>query len=250
MKSQQKYLYCVIDSAPGRHFTTPGVGDLTGKVHTINYKDIAMVVSDVTEDIIDPIRKNVLGHEKVNAEALQGATVVPMRFGMVVPTKEDVLRILKINYPELVFVLRKLKNKIELGLTVSWEKDNFIEAVSSKNPNIDLLKKKIDKAKPEQVYSLQIQLGQIVEAVVEQERAIWREQVHRDLVPGAIDFRINDTIGEKMVLNATFLVEKSKEADFDQLVDKFYLKYREGYLFKYSGPWPPWNFVTINLKME
>lgn len=48
-----------------------------------------------------------------------------------------------------------------------------------------------------------------------------------------------------MVLNAAFLVEKEKELLFDEQVNALYERFRERFDFKYSGPWPPYNFVDL-----
>ena len=54
---------------------------------------------------------------------------------------------------------------------------------------------------------------------------------------------------EKMILNAAFLVARDREADFDAKVKEIDARY-ENLKFKYTGPWPPYNFVNIRLKLE
>ena len=53
-----------------------------------------------------------------------------------------------------------------------------------------------------------------------------------------------------MIMNAAFLVERERESDFDQQVKAIAAKYEGKLSFKYSGPWPPYNFVHIRLKLE
>jgi hypothetical protein len=62
--------------------------------------------------------------------------------------------------------------------------------------------------------------------------------------------KANDPIGEKMLLNASFLVDRDKEAAFDQKVNEMYDKWEDKVEFSYSGPWPAYNFVNIRLKVE
>jgi len=66
----------------------------------------------------------------------------------------------------------------------------------------------------------------------------------------AVASRANKPIGDKMIMNAAFLVEREREAEFDQKVKEIAAKYDEKLLFKYTGPWPPYNFVHIRLKLE
>ncbi len=53
-----------------------------------------------------------------------------------------------------------------------------------------------------------------------------------------------------MILNAAFLVSRDREAAFDTRVKEIGQRYDGRLLFKYTGPWPPYNFVNIRLKLE
>ena len=53
-----------------------------------------------------------------------------------------------------------------------------------------------------------------------------------------------------MILNAAFLVERDSAAQFDERVHEIAQQYEGRLRFNYSGPWPPYNFVNIRLKLE
>ena len=61
--------------------------------------------------------------------------------------------------------------------------------------------------------------------------------------------RINKPIGDKMIMNAAFLVSRDLENAFDAGV-KSIASAHDKLTFKYTGPWPPYNFVNIRLKLE
>ena len=61
--------------------------------------------------------------------------------------------------------------------------------------------------------------------------------------------RVNKPIGDKMIMNAAFLVSRDQEPAFDARVKEIGAKY-DKLTFKYTGPWPPYNFVNIRLKLE
>jgi hypothetical protein len=52
-----------------------------------------------------------------------------------------------------------------------------------------------------------------------------------------------------MIMNAAFLVGRDREQAFDARVKEIGQRY-EKLTFKYTGPWPPYNFVNIRLKLE
>ena len=74
--------------------------------------------------------------------------------------------------------------------------------------------------------------------------------VHEALKPVAVASRSNKPIGDRMILNAAFLVDRAQEQAFDERVKETSRKYEDVLSFKYSGPWPPYNFVNIKLKLE
>ena len=61
--------------------------------------------------------------------------------------------------------------------------------------------------------------------------------------------RANKPIGDKMIMNAAFLVSRDKETAFDAKVKEVGALY-DKLNFRYTGPWPPYNFVNIRLKLE
>jgi hypothetical protein len=61
--------------------------------------------------------------------------------------------------------------------------------------------------------------------------------------------RSNKPIGDRMIMNAAFLVARDAEEAFDARVKAIGSRY-EKLTFKYTGPWPPYNFVNIRLKLE
>jgi hypothetical protein len=51
-------------------------------------------------------------------------------------------------------------------------------------------------------------------------------------------------------MNAAFLVGRDRAAIFDQKVQEIAQRYEGKLSFRYTGPWPPYNFVTIRLQLE
>ena len=46
------------------------------------------------------------------------------------------------------------------------------------------------------------------------------------------------------------MIERDRESEFDQKVKEIASKYEDILSFRYTGPWPPYNFVHIRLKLE
>jgi hypothetical protein len=52
-----------------------------------------------------------------------------------------------------------------------------------------------------------------------------------------------------MIMNSAFLISRDQEAAFDAKVKLIASRF-DKLTFKYTGPWPPYNFVNIRLKLE
>jgi hypothetical protein len=95
-----------------------------------------------------------------------------------------------------------------------------------------------------------MQLGRLIEGALEEMSTRYVSDVHDALKPVAVASRSNKPIGDRMILNAAFLVDRAQEQAFDECVKDTSRRYEDLLTFKYSGPWPPYNFVNIKLKLE
>jgi len=72
----------------------------------------------------------------------------------------------------------------------------------------------------------------------------------RELSPHAAQYKNNHTLGDANILNAVFLVEQDKQAEFDATVNALVEKHECEIHFKYVGPAPPFNFVEIVIRWD
>src|SRR5438105_8977192 len=120
-----KYVYCIIRNDRSREFGEIGIGS-AARVYTVNYSDLAAVVSDTPIVIYDPTRENVLAHEFVNETVMREFTVIPMSFGTAFRSEEDVGELLRSTYQAFSDVLDKMQDKIEFELQVLWDRDRVV----------------------------------------------------------------------------------------------------------------------------
>ena len=115
-------------------------------VYTVHYKDMAAVVSDAPLEVLDSTRENVLAHERVNETVMREHTVIPMSFGTIFKTREDIVELLRSAYEAFGDVLNKMQNKLEFGLKVLWDRDQAVREVEQEDEDISRLKKEISGA--------------------------------------------------------------------------------------------------------
>jgi hypothetical protein len=245
-----KYVYCIIRQEKPRYFGTIGIGSGSNRVYTVHYRDLAAVVSDTPIVIYDPTRENVLAHEFVNETVMREHTVIPMSFGTVFRSEDDVGELLRSTYQAFSDVLDKMQDKIEFGLKVLWDREKVIAGLERSNDEIRRLKDEITRNAQSSTYFARMQLGRLVEAALEDTSNGFVADIHETLRQVAVASRSNKPIGDRMILNAAFLVEREHEKVFDEKVRGVSRKYEDVLTFKYTGPWPPYNFVNIKLKLE
>ena len=244
-----KYVYCIIRSDRQREFGAIGIGG-GQRVYTIAFHDLAAVVSDTSIVIYDPTRENVLAHEFVNETVMKEHTVIPMAFGTVFRSEDDVTELLRSTYQAFSDVLEKMQDKIEFGLKVVWDREKVIANIERENDEIRRLKDEISRHTASSTYFARMQLGRLIDSALEEIGQRYVNDIHDQIKPVAVASRSNKPIGDRMILNAAFLVDRAQEQAFDERVKETSRKYEELLTFKYSGPWPPYNFVNIKLKLE
>jgi hypothetical protein len=117
--------------------------------------------------------------------------------------------------------------------------------ILEKYEDIKVLKERIADFPPERTYHQRMKIGEMVEAALQQEKQIVEEDILNTLSPLAVEVKTNNPYGEMMIINAAFLVEKEKEAEFDHQVQELGNRYGEKVNFKYVWSLPPFNFVNL-----
>ena len=243
-----KYVYCIIHASAPLRFGAIGIGAEPTDVHTVNYRDIAAVVSDTPLEVYDPTRENVLAHERVNDAVMHEHTVIPMSFGTVFKTSDDIVELLRSAYDAFREVLGKMRDKVEFGLKVLWEPDAVIRELESQDENLSGLRQEISSQRGS-TYFARMQYGRLVDSLLQNRSENLVNEIFAALRDVSIASRTNKPIGDKMILNAAFLVEREREPEFDAAVKAIGLRH-ENLNIRYTGPWPPYNFVNIRLKLE
>jgi Gas vesicle synthesis protein GvpL/GvpF len=246
--NEGKYVYCIIKSERPLSFGPLGIGVEPADVYTILFQDIAAIVSTTPMVVQDPTRDNVLAHQRVNETVMQHHTVIPMSFGTVFKTDHDIIELLRSAYDAFSDVLSKMQGKVEFGLKVLWDREQIIREIEEEEEDIRRLKGEISSQKGS-TYFARMQYGRLIDAALQARSEHYVTEVFQALRDVSVASRSNKPIGDRMIMNAAFLVTRDSETAFDSRVKDIGQRY-DKLTFKYTGPWPPYNFVNIRLKLE
>lgn len=241
-----KYLYCVIRCQEPRQFATRGVGERGDVVHTVHFEDLAVVASDSPIIEYESDRRNMMAHTLVLEEILQRWDLLPVRFGTVAPSTEAIQeRLLKRRYGELHGLLQEMAGRVELGLKAFWYEQTIFEEIVAESPATRRMRDALAGRRPEESYYQRLQLGEMVEQAMWKKRAQDAERILVPLRALAVDMREKKVMTDRMVVSAAFLVERARQPAFDAAVRKLDDAMGDRLIFRYVGPVPPYNFVSI-----
>ena len=149
-------------------------------------------------------------------------------------------------YPQFASLFPQLKGKIEVGLKVIGKPDWLKQKV---NQDSSLQQVRNPRSASADFYK-QIAHGETAQKFFLKLQHDCKKELYQHLEPMAEASRLNPPIVETMLLNASFLIDRKKEAAFDERVNDLYEKWKHKADFKYSGPWAAYNFINIQLKVE
>src|SRR5256885_5432093 len=236
-----RYVYGILQCRDRIDFRKVGIGGQGEMVYTVNYQDIAAVVSNSSIYMFDPTRENALAHEHVIESVMKSHTIIPMSFGTVFRTDDDIREVLKSIYPSLKDVLNQMAGKLEFGLKVNWDRERIIEELKHEDEEIRQFHQEITRKHLQSTYVARMQLGRMIDKALAERSAQYVREIYEGLRSSCVASRDNKPIGDKMILNAAFLVERDRESTFDAAVNRIAKKYGDRLNFKYTGPWPPYN---------
>ncbi len=252
MEKEGKYIYCIIGTKQDRNFGHIGIGNRNDEVLTIGYDDLSMVISNHPIRKLVVNRENMLAHEKVIEEVMKEFdSVLPVRFGTIAASVDEIRNLLDRRHREFKNALRDMDHKVELGVKGIWKDMNIIfKEIVKENKEIKKEKERIQNIKGKKNIQSKTEVGKMVEQALHKKKEKEQELIIDSLRRPAFDHKINKTIGDEMFMNTSFLVDKGREKEFDNIMDDLSDKYKDKIKFMYAGPLPVFNFVNIVIYPE
>ena len=246
------YIYGVIATSSIQDFGVIGIGNNATKVWTIGFKDVAAVVSASPFVVYNSLAqektvKDLVTHQFVIEKVMEQFTIIPLKFGTMVKTEEEVITFLKKGYPLLSGELCKMEGNIELDVVASWELSKVLGMVVRDS---DLIQNKQKEIALKGTASIEdkVALGQVVEQAVQARKAYYHELMLQTLKEQTIDVCLHDMANDEMIFNAAFLLKKQDEDSFTGLVHTLDQKLEHTVNFRIVGPLPLYSFSTILLE--
>ncbi|SEU16371.1 GvpL/GvpF family gas vesicle protein [Stigmatella erecta] len=236
------YVYGVLRTEEALRFGPIGLGVPPAEVSTLVYRGLGAVVSKGPLGVPDPTRDNVLTHHRVQEAVMREHTLLPTAFGLTFPAPEDVTELLRAAHDAFSGVLARLEGHVELGLKVLWDQDRVTRELEQADAELG----RLALQPPGSPGRLEYERA-LARAIQERARREGEALVEA-LRPVAAAARVVSPVGERMMLNAVFLVAREREAAFDARVKSLAANHAM-LTFQFTGPWAPYHFADIRLRL-
>jgi hypothetical protein len=238
-----QYVYGVVEATA----TAPrGRGIADAPLRLVASENAAALVSEIGADRLRFGREEVLVHARVLEQALDRGPVLPMRFGVVMDDADEVRdRLLDEHGPELRTQLTEMEGKVEIRIRAAYDEESLLRNVLRERPEIATLRESVAGRPEDASYYDRIRLGELIAAAIERHREVDANAIIEALGRRALSVVAAEPSHERVVVQASFLVERSHLAEFDAAVDQVAEGYGGQIRFKYTGPLPPHSFVEL-----
>jgi len=257
------YLYCVTNLPPhqcineGKDF---GVG-----VDFVYHQGIYAVVSKVKESEFseENLKKNLANfewikekagiHEKVIEGVMEGACVIPFKFGTIFNTEDNLKTMLEEHVGKFKDNLKYLEGKEEWGVKIYCDTERLRDSLFREEKEILEIDKEISSSTPGKAFLLKKKKEELLSTLVNKKINEYGQDSFEKLSKQSLQTRINKLLPKEvtdrkddMILNSAFLVDKNKVGAFISIVDILKAQYEErGFFYDCTGPWPPYNFCQM-----
>lgn len=238
-----QYVYGVLE-ANAKVPRARGIGN--APLSLIANDGAAALVSDLPSGELQLDHDDMLTHARVLEAAIATGTVLPMRFGVVMSGPEEIReRLLEDHATEIAMQLEELDGKVEVRIRASYEADALLREVVREDPEIQAIRRSMAGRSDEGSYYARIELGERVAAAVQRKREHDAVAILDALSPLALAIDETETDHERIVLNASFLVQRAALERFDEVLEAVAAGNAGRLRFKYTGPLPPHSFVQL-----
>ena len=229
------YLYGIVEQGCVLPAGLNGIDDTAPAL--LRHADIAAVIGDVQLSRVPLVEKNLWQHEKLIEGLMLEHAILPVRYGTLLKSEQEVLDILAANQAGFVSNLGRVRGRVELGVRVLWED------VPEAGPDVT--------AGPA-LRGRDYMLARLVEA---QEQRARRERgqalvdkINALLSPLADQHAIKLLVTPRMLLTAAYLVAREHVGQFRNAIESLAIK-EQKLQFLCTGPWPSYSFVDVNVQL-
>ena len=202
------------------------------------------------------LEAKVRAHQGVLEAVLASHTLVPMRFCTIYRSESRVQEMLSQHCDDFVEALTRLEGKQEWGVKIYCDGETLTHRVGEVSDRVKELKAEMEQKSSGAAYFLKKKMGEAIAEEMERVSDEYAQRSHDRLSGHAEEDIINplqskELTGRKdaMILNGAYLVAEEQLVAFRAELESLGEEYSDlGFSYEMTGPWPPYNFMTISFE--
>jgi hypothetical protein len=238
------YVYGVVETGASISLPTDGVASAATRL--VESNGLAAVVSSVPAERLRVRRSDLHAHLRCLEEVFDQTTVLPCRFGTVLPSEEDVRqRLLDARRDELHGLLEMLAGRAQMNVKALYDEPEVLREVVASEPEIARVRERARRLGNAGYYE-NIRLGELVNSRLSARRHEDAERIYARLAPLARDVVADARDADALlVLKASLDVERKLLDRFDAELESLAEQEGPTIRFELIGPLPPTAFVSL-----
>lgn len=221
-------------------------GDNLPDVSVVEAGDLAAIVGDVPEGDAKATRDQALAHARVLEAAVADATVVPFRFGVIVPGDDEVAsELLDPRRDELKQLMERVEGRVQMTLKVYYDEDVLLREIVDEESEIGELREQLRGGEEAATRDVRVRIGELVNRALEERRQNDSAEILEQLKPVSIAAMTEGLEKEFMVLNAPILIERDRRQELEDAVEGLAQERQKRMKFRLLGPMPAYNFIDV-----
>ena len=217
----------------------------------ITYKDLSAVVSNFSLKQIKANIDDVIAHQKV-VETIRKEierNVLPIRFGTILRSRQEVTNLLSQSYNEYKLKLIKFNGKDEFGIKIlitDVTRERLKNLVESESEQVQRIKNNISSlsaGKSGSDYLLKLTLKDAIKNETFKKTEELALGIHKQFAEISSEATLLKADTEHIILNAAYLISQNNSINFESKFKNLKKEYgNTGLIFHISGPWAPYSF--------
>jgi hypothetical protein len=259
------YVYCLSDSLPELTHLTEAEG-----LKSLKFDDYFAIVKYVSEidfseenfqKLLSDIRwleNNAREHVEVINRIMENHAVIPFKFGTLYREETGLQKFIDDYSESLTENILYLGGREEWAVKIYCNRKSLSDKIDELSEEAASLEIQIMASSPGKAYLLKRKKIELIENEMDRICKKFGQEYFDELNGLSEANRLNNLLpkeftgrSDTMILNTTFLISKSKVANFRNIVERHRKKDENfGFLIETTGPWPPFSFVSIKEKQS
>ena len=239
------YIYAIAQ-ADEQHGDLPA-GIAEKPVYRIESGSLVAFVSDYQAAAIRAERRHIAACQRVLRALQAEVDLLPIAFGTLTSNADGVGELLTLHRDTLHSQLERVRGSVEMGIRVNLEVPDPVAYLVEHSAELQQARDHTFGRRKPPSHDERMRLGQLCEAALRRFQEAQSAQLVEQLRQSCTEISPLPIHDDRQVANLAVLVPRTGLDAFEAAVNAAAESFDDDLAFNLSGPWPPYNFVQLEL---